>query len=305
MLVETQTRLDELDARLPHIPPRKDTDSLLPDDDIAETQARAALHNLLFPDLPMEIPFFVDQYGNPHTSHHLGSSRNHVDMREFRGKAASTGTGMGAKVETVLTDGPDSDHTARGGDRRINNTVSKADRSEWASDAELPDRYVTAYSSVLPPEVPAKAAEGMPTIRVQSPTTNTTSNTGVHRSRGAPSPVPIQTQYDPAHEQLNDVTDASHGRNPVPHDVLPPTNAHARREVGQHPHEQPMKETWMDRMQQSRAWDIVGQRLFSWALVWPAEDFVRSLKTIALDQQVSSHMTTIYLVCSILLVGRG
>ncbi|KAJ9106227.1 hypothetical protein QFC21_001371 [Naganishia friedmannii] len=297
MLAETQTRLDELDARLPHMATRENTDSLLPEDDFAETQARAALHNLLFPDLPMEIPFFIDQYGNPHTSHHIGSSRNHVDSRESRGNATSTGTGARAKVETLFTDGQSSENTAREGDRRANITDSKADMSEWVSDAELPDRYVTAYSTVDPPVLPVKAAaEAMPIIRIQSPTTNTTSNAGVHRSRGASSPVPTRTHHDPEHEPLNDVTDASHTGNPIPYEVPPSDNVHARRDVGRQAHEGTQPDSLWKRMQRSRAWDIVGQRLFSWALVWPAEDFYRSLKAIALNQQVDEFALTIYMM---------
>ncbi|KAJ9124190.1 hypothetical protein QFC22_000987 [Naganishia vaughanmartiniae] len=296
MLAETQNRLDELDARLPHIATRENTDSLLPEDDFAETQARAALHNLLFPDLPMEIPFFVDQYGNPHTSHHLGSSRNHVETREFRGRDIGTGTCADAKVETVFTDGHSSEDTARERNRGANITESKDNMAEWVSNAELPDRYVTAYSTMDPPPASAKAAEAMPTIRIQSPTTITTSNAGVHRSIGAPSPVSTQMAPHLEHEQLNDVTQASRSRVTVPHDLPPPTDAYAQPGVYREPHEQTKPDTAMERMQRSRSWDIVGQRLFSWALVWPAEDFYRSLKTIALDQQVDEFALTIYMM---------
>jgi hypothetical protein len=36
-----------------------------------------------------------------------------------------------------------------------------------------------------------------------------------------------------------------------------------------------------------RPWDVVTQRLFSWALVWMEDDFVRTLETTALGYQVS------------------
>ncbi|KAJ9126587.1 hypothetical protein QFC24_001616 [Naganishia onofrii] len=296
MLAETQTRLDELDARLPHSVTRENTDSLMPEDDFAETQARAALHNLLFPDLPMEIPFFVDQYGNPHTSHHLGSSRNHLDTREFRGQEIDTETDTRAKVETLCSDGQSSENTARGGSRGANITDSKTDMSEWVSNADLPERYVTAYSTVMPPAVPKKADEAMPTIRIQSPTTNTTSTAGVHRSRGAPSPVSNIGHHIPEHEQLNDVTGASYSRRHAPHDVPPSPGVHADGAIDRLAQEQTREDPLMERMQRSRAWDKVGQRLFSWALVWPAEDFYRSLKTIALDQQVDEFALTIYMM---------
>ena len=41
-------------------------------------------------------------------------------------------------------------------------------------------------------------------------------------------------------------------------------------------------------------WDIVTQRLFSWALVWMEDDFVRTLESTALGYQVDEFALTIY-----------
>ncbi|KAJ9105144.1 hypothetical protein QFC19_003602 [Naganishia cerealis] len=289
MLAETQTRLNELDARLPYVATREVTDSLSPEDDFAETQARAALHNLLFPDLPMEVPFFVDQYGNPHTSHHLGSSRNHVDTREIRGRGTSTDTGFGAKVETLFTDGHSSESTAREGDRETESVGAKGVIPEGVPLSDSADRQ-NGKPTFIPPVVRPKVKQDMPTIHIQSPTTNTTSTAGAQRSRNAPSPAFSRMRQNSKHDQLHDVAELSqenplHGGESGPDGRASPVNIPVHRSQDIQSHEQMRTDALMQHIQRSRPWNIVTQRLFAWALVWPAEDFYRSLKTIALGQQ--------------------
>ncbi len=43
-----------------------------------------------------------------------------------------------------------------------------------------------------------------------------------------------------------------------------------------------------------RPWDVVTQRLFSWAVVWMQDDFVRALETTALGGQADEFALTIY-----------
>lgn len=45
-----------------------------------------------------------------------------------------------------------------------------------------------------------------------------------------------------------------------------------------------------------KPWDVVTQRLYSWALVWMQEDFMRALEHIALGHQVDEFALTIYMM---------
>ncbi|GHJ88570.1 hypothetical protein NliqN6_4972 [Naganishia liquefaciens] len=157
MLAETQMRLKDLDARMPPLSSRENTDTLAADDEIAEAQARAALHNLLFPNLPMEVPFGVDQHGNPHTSHHLSSNRSPSNTR---------------------TPGEDP-QGIRATEKRLS-----VEMPEWGSSVEIPD----GESSIPPPsclsKMLAKIAGGLPTIHIQPPTTTESHSQGAQHIPG-------------------------------------------------------------------------------------------------------------------------
>lgn len=257
MLAETQMRLNDLDARLPPPLSRENTDTLGADDEIAETQARAALHNLLFPNLPMDVPFSVDQRGNPHTSHHLASNQNPSNPRTFAGRSDAAGAVEAGSV---------------------------AGMPEWGSSVEIPDGESSVPPLQISPKPPTKDARGLPIIHIQPPTTTTSNSQG-------------GTQHAQVH-----VTSGTHDHDDVTLNDVPETTPAARREATSATRplsvknmcQPPVYEEKSHRISQSnqahaphtKPWDIVSQSLLSWALVWPAEDFVRSLESIALGQQV-------------------
>lgn len=275
MLAETQNRLDELDARLPPPLTRENTDTLGGEDEYAEAQARAALHNLLFPDLPMEVPFFVDQYGNPHTSHHMGSSRNLLDIKPM----ADNHNDAEAESAFVTVKGSCSDGTVRPDDPTAHGSMP-----EWGSAVEIPDGDTSVPPPRFPPTVPPKCAPNTPVIHVQPPTTTATNSNGEAR-RGE---TVVSTK--PSEEQivLNDVTATA---APYPaRSSGAPSPPSVRAPAGQQPQAQAKQMPLVQQAFPVKPWDIVTQRLLSWALVWPAEDFIRSLKAISLGQQVFGLM---------------
>jgi hypothetical protein len=277
MLAETQNRLDELDARLPPPLTRENTDTLGGEDEYAEAQARAALHNLLFPDLPMEVPFFVDQYGNPHTSHHMGSSRNLFDIKPM----ADIHNDAEAESAFVTVKGSYSDGTVRPDDQTAHGSMP-----EWGSAVEIPDGDTSVPPPRFPPVVPPKYAPNTPVIHVQPPTTTATNSNGEAR-RGE---TVVSTK--PSEEQLvlNDVTATA-----VPKPVRSsgaPSPPSVRAPAGQQPQAQAKQMPLFQQAFPVKPWDIVAQRLLSWALVWPAEDFIRSLKAISLGQQVCGSLSS-------------
>jgi hypothetical protein len=251
MLAETQMRLNDLDSRLPPPLSRENTDTLGADDEIAEAQARAALHNLLFPNLPMEI------YGNPHTSHHLGSSRNPSDTRTSADRADAA---------------------------RAVDVKSVAEMPEWGSSVEIPDGESTVPPPQFSPALPPKDERSMPVIHIQPPTTTATNSQGGTQREQAHT---ASATYEQDNTTLNDVT-------------LPVAETERAKSVAKAPlsvktmcqppvyHEKARgsQQSKPSNGVQANPWDIVNQRLLSWTLVWPAEDFIRSLEAIALGQQV-------------------
>lgn len=288
MLAETQNRLDDLDARLPPPMSCETTDTLGADDEYAEAQARAALHNLLFPDLPMEVPFFIDQYGNPHTSHHMGSSRNPFDNKpgaEIVGQADSED----AEFETVFTTVKGSEGTAR-----VNDNIAQGSLPEWGSAVEIPD----GASSVPPPPpaVSPKYAPNMPIIHVQPPTTIATNSNGETR-RGE---TVVSTRPSEDQAVLNDVTTSALVPAPQPRSqgAPSPPDLEADHQAAERSNEQGREVPLFPQALPMKPWDIVTQRLLSWALVWPGEDFIRSLHAISLNQQVfPSHDALLCHIC--------
>lgn len=290
MLAETQTRLDHLDARLPDFASRDNTDTLGAEDEYAEAQARAALHNLLFPDLPMEVPFFVDQYGNPHTSHHMGSSRNPFDQKPTVGIVGTANTSRDGGFETLFTD-------VQGTERTVRPSGEEADRElpEWGSEVDIPDGESSVPPPKFAPALPPKGVPGMPTIHVQPPTTTTTHSNGeAQRAQTLISAGP----YDEPLE-LHDVTANS---QPSTHRIKSTSGAPPQPDFGTgqpsayHTPAQTRQDPLISPAFQASPWDIVTQRLLSWALVWPAEDFIRSLEAIALGRQVIASPRQI--ICS-------
>ena len=265
MLAETQMRLNDLDARLPPPLSRENTDTLGADDEIAETQARAALHNLLFPNLPMDVPFSVDQRGNPHTSHHLASNQNPSNPRTFAGRSDAAGAVEAGSV---------------------------AGMPEWGSSVEIPDGESSVPPLQISPKPPTKDARGLPIIHIQPPTTTTSNSQGgtrhaqVHMTSGT---------RDHDDVTLNDVPETTSAVRREPTVANPPLSVKTMCQ----PPVYEEKSRWASQSSQAhaphtKAWNIVSQRLLSWALVWPAEDFVRSLESIALGQQVYGKDGEVY-----------
>jgi hypothetical protein len=251
MLAETQMRLNDLDARLPPPLSRENTDTFGADDEIAEAQARAALHNLLFPNLPMEI------YGNPHTSHHLGSSRNPSATRTSADRADAA---------------------------RAVNVESLAEMPEWGSSVEIPDGESTVPPPQFSPALPPKASRSMPVIHIQPPTTTATnSQGGTQREQAHTAPATHEQDDAP----LNDVTVSVAEKERAKSVAKAPLSVKSMCQPPvYHEKAQQSQQSKPSLVVQVKPWDIVNQRLLSWALVWPAEDFIRSLEAIALGHQV-------------------
>lgn len=53
---------------------------------------------------------------------------------------------------------------------------------------------------------------------------------------------------------------------------------------------------WQHNQHFPKPWDVVAQRLYSWALVWMQDDFVRTLEHVALGHQVDEFALTIYMM---------
>jgi hypothetical protein len=124
----------------------------------------------------------------------------------------------------------------------------------------------------------------MPVIHIQPPTTTATNSQGGTQREQAHTASATHEQDD---VPLNDVTvpvaETERGKSVanVPLSVKtmcqPPVYHQKARES---------RESKPSHAVQAKPWDIVNQRLLSWALVWPAEDFIRSLEAIALGHQV-------------------
>jgi hypothetical protein len=91
MLEHTNARLDALDQRMSSGTQTGVSDSLPPEDDEEERAARAALHNLLFPDLPMDIPLFGSgPYATPPRSQ-FRASQNPAHISDLRTEERTIG----------------------------------------------------------------------------------------------------------------------------------------------------------------------------------------------------------------------
>lgn len=62
---------------------------------------------------------------------------------------------------------------------------------------------------------------------------------------------------------------------------------------------------WQHDLQLPKPWDVVTQRLYSWALVWTQDDFVRALEHVALGHQVDEFALTIYMMMIFKRRARG
>jgi len=230
--------------------------------------ARAALHNLLFPDLPMEIPLFGSgPYATPPRS-------------QFR---------------------PDQAHVSE----IRSDAQTQAGLPDWGSSVDIPDGSSAPTAPMVPiaPLGPLIA----PTINVQPPTAEPSMTGGArsHMTTATPrthveAQLPDEARSTATARRVvpapksrvshSPASVKSHG-NPR---TAPSTTMHPSRETTQTTthYEDPL----LPDLPFPRPWDVVTQRLFSWALVWPPEDFVRSLENTALGKQVDEFALTIYMM---------
>ena len=268
MLEQTNARLDALDHRMSSSNQTGPSESLPPGDDEEEMAARAALHNLLFPDLPMEIPLFGSgPYATPPRS-------------QFR---------------------PDQAHVSE----IRSDAQTQAGLPDWGSSVDIPDGSSAPTAPMVPiaPLGPLIA----PTINVQPPTAEPSMTGGArsHMTTATPrthveAQLPDEARSTATARRVvpapksrvshSPASVKSHG-NPR---TAPSTTMHPSRETTQTTthYEDPL----LPDLPFPRPWDVVTQRLFSWALVWPPEDFVRSLENTALGKQVDEFALTIYMM---------
>jgi hypothetical protein len=228
MLEQTNARLDALDDRMGGDGSHAPTDSMAPAGDDEELAARAALHNLLFPNLPMEIPLFGSgPYATPPRSQFQTPSRA----------------------------------------RDISAPQTAGQMPDWGSSVEIPDGSSVPIAPIHPLGHPVQPMP--PTIHVQPPTA--AQSIAEAAARKAPS------------ENKRSLEPETHTREYPAVSTIPPAPSIRR-----------FEDPLLPELPYPRPWDIVTQRLFSWALVWPPEDFVRSLEQTALGQQVDEFGLTIY-----------
>lgn len=265
MLEHTNARLDALDSRISSDDQTGISGSLPGEDAEEEMAARAALHNLLFPDLPMDIPLFGSgPYATPPRS-------------QFR-----------------------ADHAHISDLRTEDRTIGQL--PDWGSSVEIPDG--SSMPTALPGRVPLNAPLDppiTPTINIQPPTARASTAGGPKSQANYASPrsSPQGPTQDP--RSIDGVS-----RRTTPsriRDLNAPTSAKtksraapAKSETSPGQSEQDNEDPLLPSLPSPRPWDVVTQRLFSWALVWPPEDFVRSLETTALGHQVDEFAVTIYMM---------
>lgn len=230
-----------------------------------EITARAALHNLLFPDLPMDIPLF-------------GSGPNATPPRsQFRADQAH--------ISDLRTE---------------ERTVGQL--PDWGSSVDIPDgSSVPALRPEMVHPISGLGPAIAPTIKIQPPTAHASTAGGpkshvTHisprsfpkgplddaRSTGGASRKTAASRYRDHHSAAS-IKSAARAA---------PAMAESANATTEAEYEDPLLPT----LPSLRPWDVVTQRLFSWALVWPPEDFVRSLETTALGQQVDEFALTIYMM---------
>jgi hypothetical protein len=270
MLEHTNARLDALDYRMSSSNETGPSESLPPVEEEEEMAARAALHNLLFPDLPMEVPLFGSgPYATPPRS-------------QFRSG--------NAHISEVKTD-----------------AQSQARFPDWGSSVDIPDGSSVPTAPMVPivPVIPIAPLGPpiAPTINVQPPTAEP-STYGDARSRTIHATPRSTTEHRLPEDARSTVT-ARHAvpafevqvsRSAASVDSHGPTRTspftvHPGGQAGPRKH---YDDPLLPELPFPRPWDVVTQRLFSWALVWPPEDFVRSLETTALGKQVDEFALAIY-----------
>ena len=267
MLEQTNARLDALDHRMSSSNQTGLSESLPSGDDEEEMAARAALHNLLFPDLPMEIPLFGSgPYATPPRSH-FRPGQAHIS--EIRSEARTQG---------ALPD--------------------------WGSSVDIPDGSSVPTAPMVPiaPLGPPIA----PTINVQPPTAEPSMTGGARSHLTTATPrvdmethLPDEVRSTATARRVVHAPNSKASQSPASlksHGNLrtAPSTMHPSRETTQTTthYEDPL----LPDLPFPRPWDVVTQRLFSWALIWPPEDFVRSLENTALGKQVDEFALTIYMM---------
>lgn len=239
MLDQTNARLDALEIK------SKDDhrigQSTVSPDSEEEMAARAALHKLLFPDVPFDGSGFGNRQQSPTPR-------------------VTSGTATARSYGGILP--------------------------EWGSSVEIPDGN----------SVPTAPIGAMPTIRVQPPTAeHTNANPSQKDSSVAPTVKPLSL-----HSKMSQGGNSTIKASNQPRVSVPPPQR-----MSQMPYQQTMgqpapvpfgghQDPLMPTLPTPRPWDLITQRLYSWALVWPPEDFVRSLEATALGLQVDEFALTIY-----------
>ncbi len=246
MLELTQVRLDQLEqSRLSgsHIEDRPNTPPA--QDEEHEQVSRAALHNLLFPDMPVEVPSMPQ----PPPVHQAGQQPY---AQQMYGQQHPQQFGGVQGWDPIM-----------GG--------------------EVPRGFPSA------PVIPLPTAP--PVIQVQAPTASNT-NYAASRSRGTHTPTPAGNDGIPLHEVAEEPSRESRSGLSARRDQSPERQDGVQDQevLDSHNHSQHHR----DEVNYPRPWDIATQRLYSWALVWPADEFTRALKKIALGYQVDDFALTIY-----------
>jgi hypothetical protein len=159
---------------------------------------------------------------------------------------------------------------------------SRRDIPSWGSEVEMP----VSESMPPPPLAP-------PTIQVMAPTDK---NAAASRAQTA-SRAPTHVDIDIVHKK--DISN-DHSERDLP--PLPKTKAETVMSQGNHQHirgpntfDSPSSyDPLVPPLPSPAPWDIVTQRLYSWALVWMEKDFVDALENISLGSQVDEFALTIY-----------
>ncbi|KAH8081113.1 hypothetical protein HD553DRAFT_85796 [Filobasidium floriforme] len=181
---------------------------------------------------------------------------------------------------------------------------------DWGSSVDIPGGSSvptappvrTAPIAPLGPPIAPLGAPIAPTIHVQPPTAQASTAGGArsHVTRASPRSTPQKivddaqsvggmsrrTAQSKARDQQSPASIKSQHRT-----ALAMSEKSVRAET-ENAYEDPL----LPPLPSPRPWDVVTQRLFSWAMVWPPEDFVRSLETTALGQQVDEFALTIYMM---------
>lgn len=261
MLAQTNARLDDLNERVTYPHQGQGLDSPVTQSEEGEAQARAALHNLLFPDIPVEVPNLIAGSSPRHESYHTAHTESQLPQYAQMPMPPQMMPPPQLPMQMPTT-----------------NPGFMGIRG-WDPGMEM-GLGSTPMNAPIPPLAPPAPPPPPPIIHIQAPT-----------SRGQTTPrATSNREPERAMSDKSETVVPARGSPSRKDQVL--QEPRSATQSSSHPQEHEAEPSYLSPY--PKPWDIVTQRLFSWALVWLETDFVRTLEKTALGYQVDEFALTIY-----------